>query len=139
VAVALPSVAGVAHVIGAYLAADRLTGGLRTLSRSPGLRRALGGSEPELRLVHLVVPAVGAALWWLITVPVGGAHLGGVEILLVAGVVGAVYRAATRPPMVHGGAVVETPFGLIPVDLLRQLTRGLDVLAVLVIAQTLLT
>jgi hypothetical protein len=34
---------------------------------------------------------------------------------------------------------VETPFGLIPVDLLRQLTRGLDVLAVLVIAQTLLT
>ncbi|MCW2637892.1 MAG: hypothetical protein JWP76_198 [Dactylosporangium sp.] len=139
VAVALPSVAGVTHVIGAYLAADRLTGGLRTLSRSPGLRRALGGSETALRLVHLVVPAVGAALWWLITVPVGGAHLGGVEILLVAGVVGAVYRAATRPPMVHGGAVVETPFGLIPVDLLRQLTRGLDVLAVLVIAQTLLT
>jgi hypothetical protein len=139
VAVALPSVAGAAHVIGAYLAADRLAGGLRTLSRAPGLRRALGGGETEVRLVHLVVPAVGAALWWLITAPVGGAHPGGVEILLVAGVVGAVYRAATRPPMAYGGAAVETPFGLIPVDLLRQLTRGLDVLAVVVIAQMLLT
>jgi hypothetical protein len=138
VAVALPAVAGSAHVIGAYLAADRLTAGLRTVGRSPGLRRALGGGDTALRLVHLVVPAAGAALWWLVTAPVGGAHLGAVEILLVAGVVGAVYRAATRPPMAYGGTVVETPFGLIPVDLLRQLTRGPDVLAVLVIAQNLL-
>jgi hypothetical protein len=139
VAVALPPAAGVAHVVGAYLAANRLAGGLRALSGAPGLRRALGGGDMELRLVHLAVPAVGAALWWLITAPVGGAHLGAGEILLVAGVVGAVYRAATRPPMAYGGAVVETPFGLIPVDLLRQLTRGPDVLAVLVIAQSLLT
>jgi hypothetical protein len=139
-ALALPSVAGPAQVVGAYLAANRMAGGLRSLSRSPGLRRALGGSDTGLRLVHLVVPAVGAALWWLVTAPVGGPHLsGGMEVLLVAGVVGAVYRAATRPPMSYGGAVVETPFGLIPVDLLRQLTRGLDVVAVLVIAQNLLS
>jgi hypothetical protein len=137
-ALALPEVAAPAHVFGAYLAANRLAGGLRALSRSPGLRRALSGSDTGLRLVHLVVPAVGAALWWLVTAPVGGARLGGVEVLLVAGVVAAVYRAATRPPMAYGGAVVETPFGLIPVDLLRQLTRGLDVVAVLVIAQNLL-
>jgi hypothetical protein len=137
-ALALPSVAGPAHLVGAYLAANRLAGGLRALSRAPGLRRALGGSDTGLRLVHLVVPAVGAALWWLVTEPVGGPGLGGMEVLLVAGVVAAVYRAATRPPMAYGGAVVETPFGLIPVDLLRQLTRGLDVLAVLVIAQNLL-
>jgi hypothetical protein len=139
VAVVLPPAAGVGHVIGAYLAANRLAGGLRALSRAPGLRRALGGADTELRLVHLVVPAVGAALWWLITAPVGAAHPGTLEVLLLAGVVGAVYRAATRPPMAYGGAVVETPFGLIPVDLLRQLTRGPDVVAVLVIAQSVLT
>jgi hypothetical protein len=138
VAVALPSLAGSAHVLGAYLAADRLTGGLRALSRSPGLRRALGGGDTELRLAHIVVPAVGTALWWLITEPVGGAHLGWVEVLLVLGVVGAITRAGTRPPLAYGGAIVDTPFGMIPVDLLRQLLRGPDVLAVLVIAQILL-
>jgi len=138
VAVAVPAAAGVAHLIGAYLAANRLTGGLRTLSRSPGLRRALGGGETELRLVHLVVPAIGAGLWWLVTAPAGAALAGSVQVLMVLGVIAAVYRAATRPAMAYGGAVVETPFGLIPVDLLRQLGRGPDVLAVLVIAQSLL-
>ena len=39
------------------------------------------------------------------------------EVLLgvtvfVIGVVAAMYRAATRPPMSYGGAVLETPFGL---------------------------
>jgi hypothetical protein len=62
-----------------------------------------------------------------------------VEILLLAGVVAAAYRAATRPPMAYGGAAIETPFGLIPVDLLRQVTRGLDVLAVVIVVQTLLS
>nr|WP_240942369.1 DUF6297 family protein [Planosporangium thailandense] len=136
-AVALPPAAGAAHVVGAYLAAGRLTGGLRAVSRAPGLRRALGGGDTGLRLVHLVIPTLGVALWWLVTMPVAGVHPGLSGILMVAGVVAAVYRAATRPPMAYGGVVVETPFGLIPVDLLRQLTRGLDVLAVLVIAQSL--
>jgi hypothetical protein len=139
VAVAVPSVAGVTHLIGAYLAAGRLSGGLRAVCRSAGLRRALGVSDAGLHMVHLVVPVLGTALWWLLTVPAGGLHLGQLEPVFVIGVVAAVYRAATRPPMSYGGAVVETPFGLIPVDLLRQLTRGPDVLAVLVIAQTLLT
>ena len=138
VAVALPTVAGSAQVVLAYLAADRLTGGLRAVSRSPGLRRALGGGEIPLRLIHLVVPAVGAALWWLLTTPTGGTEPGWVAAVLVAGVVGAVYRAATRPPLAYGGAIVDTPFGMIPVDLLSQLFRGPDVLAVAVIAQILL-
>ena len=29
----------------------------------------MGGGERALRLVHLVVPALGTALWWLATLP----------------------------------------------------------------------
>ena len=137
-AVAVPSMAAIAHLVGGYLAADRLTGGLRTVCRSPGLRRALGGDEITVRLAHLVVPALGAVAWWLVTVPVGGAPPAVLQVVLVAGVIAAVYRAATRPPMRYGGAVVDTPFGLIPVDLLRQIVRGPDLLAVLIVVQWLL-
>jgi hypothetical protein len=34
--------------------------------------------------------------------------------------------------------MVDTPYGLIPVDLVRQVLRGLDVVAVLVFLQLLL-
>jgi hypothetical protein len=132
IAIAVPSIAWVTRLVGAYLAANRLTGGLRTVSRSQGLRRALGGSDATLRLVHLVVPWIGAVLWWLLTWP-AGPHLAGVEPLIVVGVVAAAYRAATRPPMAYGGAAVDTPFGLIPVDLIRQVIRGPDVLAVAIV------
>ncbi len=137
IAIAVPSVAWVTRLFGAYLAANRLTGGLRTVNRSPGLRRALGGSDGTLRLVHLVVPWVGAVLWWLLTWP-AGPHLAGVEPLIVVAVVVAAYRAATRPPMAYGGAAVDTPFGLIPVDLIRQVIRGPDVLAVAIVLWSLL-
>ncbi len=139
VAVVAPSLAAPAHVVGAYLAAGRLAGGLRTVARSPGLRRALGGDELRLRLVHLALPALGTILWWALTFPAGGPPLGPAEILLVAGVVAAAYRAATRPPMSYGGALIETPIGLVPVELIRQLARGPDVLAVVMIAQALLS
>jgi hypothetical protein len=137
IAITVPSVAWVTRLAGAYLAVNRLTGGLRTVSRSPGLRRALGGSDSTLRLVHLVVPWLGAILWWLLTWP-AGPHLAGVEPLIVVGVVVAAYRAATKPPMSYGGAAVDTPFGLIPVDLIRQVIRGPDVLAVVIVIWSLL-
>ncbi|GAA1739531.1 DUF6297 family protein [Luedemannella helvata] len=139
VAVAVPSVAGPARVIGAFLAATRLTGGLRTLTRSPGLRRAVGGGNAAVRLVHLVVPAAGAGLWWLATAPVGPVLPAWATIGTLLGVVFAAYRAATRAPLDYGGAYAVTPFGTIPVDLLRQLLRGPDVIAVLVLVSYLLT
>jgi hypothetical protein len=77
-------------------------------------------------------------VWWLVTLPAGGGHRGGAEVALVALVIFGVYRSATRPPMRYGGATIDTPFGLIPIDLLRQLTRGFDVLAVAIIIQSLL-
>jgi hypothetical protein len=139
VAVAVPSVAAGAHIVLGYLAATRLTGGLRAVSRSPGLRRLLGGRDAVLRLVHLVVPAAGTLVWYLATVPAVRPGLVGLDLLLVPGIIFAAYRAATRPPVRYGGPVAETPFGTLPVDLLRQVLRGPDVIAALVVLQLLLT
>lgn len=129
VGLVVPSAVGATRIILAYVAAGCLMGGLRTLSGSRGLRRALGGSETEQRLSHLVVPALGTLLWWALTAPAGGVHLDVVELIMVAGVVGAAYRAATRPPLSYGGAVFETPMGLFPMELVIQLARGPEVLS----------
>ncbi|MFD6568475.1 DUF6297 family protein [Micromonospora profundi] len=134
-ALALPGLAGAAQVVFAYLATDRLTGGLRSISRSPGLRRALGGSDNLLRGIHVVVPAIGAGLWWLLTLPTVEAGPPWLAPTLALGVVAAAWRAGTRPPINYGGATVNTPFGMVPVDLLRQGSRGPALLAVLVLVQ----
>lgn len=136
VAVALPSIEASAHLILAYLAANRLASGLRVLGRSPGLRRSLGGRDGELKLAHLVVPGIAGIIWYLAALP-AVRTFGWIDVLLMAGIILAVYRAATRPPIRHGGPVAETPFGLIPVDLLRQLFRGPDVVGVLVLVELL--
>ncbi|MEH1169026.1 DUF6297 family protein [Micromonospora sp. CPCC 205539] len=137
-ALALPGLAGAAQVVFGYVAADRLTGGLRSISRSTGLRRALGGSDNALRAIHLIVPAVGAGLWWLLTTPTVHGGPPWLAPMLALGVVAAAWRAATRPPIDYGGATVNTPFGMIPVDLLRQGARGPALLAVLVLFQIML-
>ncbi|GAB3937723.1 hypothetical protein GCM10027614_16490 [Micromonospora vulcania] len=137
-ALALPGLAGAVQVVFGYLAAGRLTGGLRSISRSPGLRRALGGSDNALRAIHVVVPAVGAGLWWLLTLPTVHGGPAWLAPALALGVVAAAYRAATRPPIDYGGATVNTPFGMVPVDLLRQGSRGPALLAVLVLGRMLL-
>jgi hypothetical protein len=137
VALVAPEFAGVAHLILAYLATNRLTAGLRTLARSPGLRRALGGEEMRVRLTHLVIPATGTVVWWLATWPtIGGSHAS-LEFFLTAGVVAAAYRAATRPPLSYGGVVMETPFGLLPIDLVLQLARGPDLLGAVIVLRLL--
>lgn len=135
VAVALPSIEQSAHIVLAYLATGRLAGGLRAISRSPGLRRSLGGHDIVLRLAHLVVPAVGALIWYAATLPVIRTGPGGIDALLLIGVIAAAYRAGTRPPMRYDGVVVDSPFGMIPVDLVRQILRGPDLVAVLVVLQ----
>lgn len=135
VATAVPALAATVQVLGAYLVAERLAGGLRAVCRSAGLRRSLGGTDATLTAVHLALPAAAAALWWLATLPAAGTGPLWLPFVLVTGVVAAVYRSATRPPMVYGGAVAETPFGTIPVDLIRQVVRGPDLLALLVVIQ----
>lgn len=138
VAALSPPVAGVSRVIGAYLAAGRLTGGLRTVAGSAGLRRALGGDNLTVRLLHLVVPALGTAVWWAITSPAGGPHVGTAALVVVGGVVAAAYRGATRTAMSYGGSAFETPFGMFPVEILLQLARGPDLLGAVIILQLIL-
>ncbi|GMV07275.1 MAG: hypothetical protein AMXMBFR53_35500 [Gemmatimonadota bacterium] len=129
--VVAPEGEGVIRLVLAYLAASALANGLRTLSRSPGLERALGGNQAQARLVHLVIPTLGTALWWALTASHGGDPTGpGGDLLLVSGVVCAVYRGSTRPPMAYDGAVAETPLGLLPVGPMAQSLRGLDVLGI---------
>ncbi|MEV0940915.1 DUF6297 family protein [Micromonospora wenchangensis] len=137
VAVALPSIAGPAHLVLAYLSTGRLTGGLRAVSRSAGLRRSLGGSDTLLRLTHLVVPGVGATVWYLATLPALRPVPVALDAVLLLGVVTAAFWAGTRPPMRYGGAMVSTPFAMVPVDLVRQVLRGPDLVAVLVVVQLL--
>lgn len=137
VALVAPTAVGVSRLLLGYFAAGRLMSGLRTLSGSAGLRRALGGGEWEQRLTHVIVPALGTALWWAATAPAGGVHLDGLELILVAGVVAAAYRGATRPPVSYGGAVFETPMGLFPMELVIQLARGFDVLGAVLLVRLL--
>lgn len=133
-AVFAPAAVGSVRIVAAYLGADRLAGGLRTVCRSPALRRSLGGTDAALRRIHLVVPAAGLAIWWLSSVPAGGAPTTlAVTLILTAGVLAAVYRTATRKPMSYDGGLADSPFGPIPTNLLRQTVRGPDLVAVMVL------
>jgi hypothetical protein len=137
VAIVAPSVASVTQVLGAYLATKRLAGGLRTISRSRALRRSLGGHDLTLRLIHLVLPALGVIGWWLVTAPTSGGTPWILDAILLAGIVLAIHRAITRPPLSYSGVVMETPFGPIPMDLVRDLGRGPDLLAAVMLIRLL--
>jgi hypothetical protein len=125
--VSLPPIAvGPVQLLGAYLAADRLAGGLRTIAGSAALRRSLGGTDASLKTIHLVLPAVGAIVWCALTsfaLPLAPSVT---TVISAAGAVLMVYALATRPPMDYGGGspIFETGFGAVPVNLIRQLVRG---------------
>lgn len=123
------------RIFAGYLAVDRLAGGLRYVCRSAALRRALGGGDGELRVAHLVVPSLGLAFWWAATAPVGGWSNPVLTAVLAVGVLAAVYRGAGRRPISYAGMAVDTPFGLLPLDLIRQVLRGPDVLAVVLVVE----
>ncbi|MFD0657829.1 DUF6297 family protein [Thermocatellispora tengchongensis] len=125
------------HTVTAFLAVDRLAGGLRVVSRSPAIRRALGGSDLSLTLAHLVVPAAGAVLWSAGTVVL----VPGVPVLTAAvsavGAPAVAYRVATRPPLDYSSPVVDVGlFGPTPLGLVVQLLRGPALLAGLALLQT---
>ncbi|QKW35551.1 hypothetical protein HUT06_17165 [Actinomadura sp. NAK00032] len=113
------------HMVAAFLAVDRLAGGLRLVARSPAIRRALGGSDRSLMLAHLVVPAAGAVVWSAVT----AATVPGVSALTAAlsaaGAVAVGYRAATRPSLDYSGGLIDLGlFPPIPMGLFLQLARG---------------
>ncbi|NRN69584.1 hypothetical protein GC106_68410 [Kibdelosporangium sp. 4NS15] len=104
------------------IAVSPFAAGLRDIGRSAVLRRNLGGSDAGLRLVHLVAPVVSAVAWTLITSPATGFVVA--SLIVPVGAVGFAYRRATQPPTDYSGAAVDTPFGMVQPDLIRQLVRG---------------
>jgi Family of unknown function (DUF6297) len=140
--VVAPGAAAPVRVVAGYLATERLCAGLRAVCRSPSLRRALGGTDRLLLATHLVVPASALGVWWVLTLPARGAlagsPIGWSELFLALGVLFAAYRAASRRPTRYDGPAIDTPFGLVQPDLVRQLVRGFDVLAIVALAAFLL-
>ena len=140
-AVSLPPIAvGPVQLLAAYAASDRLAGGLRTISGSAALRRALGGTDASLKIIHLVLPAVGAIVWCAITAAALPLVPTTTTVISAAGAVIVVYAMATRPPMNYGGGGgLDSPFGSMPVNMIRQLVRGPAILVGLAALQLIAT
>jgi hypothetical protein len=120
----------------AAVATGRLARGLREVCRSVPLRHALGVGDGRVHLVHLVVPAMGATAFVGVCGATGVAGLSWpVAAIAVVAAVAVVYRRATMPPPVWTGAYVDTPFGVIPADLVPQVLRGPLLLSVALLAQ----
>jgi hypothetical protein len=135
VALVWPVAVDPVRIVAGYLAVDRLASGLRYVCRSEALRRTLGGTDADLRIAHLIVPSLGLAVWWAATAPVSGWSNPVLATVLAVGVLAAVYRGAGRRPISYAGMAVDTPFGLLPLDLIRQVLRGPDVLAVVLVVE----
>lgn len=119
-----PRVVPIAQLLGATLAAGGLADGLRAVAGSAGLRRTLGGTNPELLAVHCVGLAVVAVAWTLLTAPAGGSVVS--LVLVPVSAVAVVLRFATRPPRSFGGSMVDTGVGLGPlsVQMVMEVSRG---------------
>ncbi|TCO50640.1 hypothetical protein EV192_11317 [Actinocrispum wychmicini] len=117
------------QLVAATAAVSPLATGLRNVCRSPGLRRSLGGTDAGLRLVHLAVPAVLALVWTALTLPAASTVA---TVLAPVGAVAYTYRRATAPPVDYDWTAVDSPFGLVPPNMLRQLLRGPLLLVLLV-------
>jgi len=132
--VAVPTLPGPVLVgVGSYLALTPFGAGLGVLWRNPGRRRWLGSSSRELVLAHGLlltgVAVVWAALLWVALLALGTTFsaLSWVTVVLA---VASVLRTVTRQPVDYSSAgFVDTPAGPMPANLVRQLFRGPDLLA----------
>ncbi|WP_156378173.1 DUF6297 family protein [Williamsia sp. Leaf354] len=121
----LTSIAPVVATVLAYRAGCAWACGLRRLTEVPALRRALGGSDPEVTAIHAVVPVSGVvlccavmALTWQLSLP---------AVLVVAvGSAFATVRRATRPDLPFDAPVYVTgQGGATQPLLLLAMVRGL--------------
>lgn len=127
------------HLIAAFVATDRLAAGLKAVCRSAAIRRMMGVPDGFLRLAHLVVPAVGAVGWCLLTVPFTPHVSWLTGVVSAIGAVAVVYRIATRPPLDYGVAAIDFGvLGPVPIGLVLQLSRGPVLLYLLCVLQVIL-
>jgi Family of unknown function (DUF6297) len=132
-----PALAALALVTG-YCLVLPVAGTLRQLTANPGLRAQFAPRDRWLAFASLAACLVASVVWTAMVAPGlgGGAAL---AVLIAAGLTAAVYRTVTRPPLEYFGPLVPTPFGDLPLDLFRQLVRGLLLLAVLIAVTALVT
>jgi hypothetical protein len=107
----------------AYRAGGAVASGLRAVTTTPALRRALGASPTQMMLAHSVIPATAVLAWAVVAaMTVGGVSPLGWGVIVV-GAIAATVRRATRP---------ETPWDA-PVYVTGQggVTQPLLVLALL--------
>lgn len=120
--VLVPLAAGLA----CFVAVRPLMDGLRSVSRSPGLVRALGMAPRELRIAMSVVPAVFAGVWSVLLLP--ALQHPSVAFAVAVGALSGVVRQASAQPPSYAGPLVATPMGAVPPGLFSQPIRGFDLL-----------
>jgi len=119
-----PAAAVLLHIVAAFVAVRPFSRGLEQVCGSAALRFVLGVSDRYLRALHLVVPVTVAVLWSVVTAPAAGRFAVVAAPLAVFGAVATIYRLATRADPDYGGVLIDTPLGVIPADLVRQVSRG---------------
>ncbi|MFI1460916.1 DUF6297 family protein [Nocardia carnea] len=126
-AVGTPLLVALTALGGSFWIAMLFSAGLRDICGDPALRVLLGAGDRVLRRPMLIVPAAAlgltAALTVLATGPVAAA-------ISTAAAALAAYRIRTRSALSYEGLLLITTTGPLPVDLIRQLIRGLPILAV---------
>jgi hypothetical protein len=115
-----------------------MLGGLRVLTRSGGLARALPFSLAQLKLASIAVPSIVAVLWAMATTAAFRGFGAGAEIKAIteaaaiavataaAGLLGAI-RWTQAKGVDFGAPMVSTQAGAFPPGLMTNLFRGFDV------------
>ncbi|NNH68960.1 ABC transporter permease [Nocardia uniformis] len=120
--------------LGALLAVTlAFSAGLRDLCADADLRVLLGAPDYVLRLPFLVIP-MGAALLATAAIAAVPESEPAALVISLVGAVSAAYRLRTRPSLSYDGLLLETGYGHVPIDLIRQLMRGPDALLVAAVA-----
>ena len=117
----------------AYRAGSAVSSGLRALTTTPALRRALRVAGGQIMLSHSIIPAAAVVVW---AVP-AALTVGGVSpvawVVIVLGAIAATVRRATRPELPWDAPVYVTGQGGVAQPLLMlAMMRGH--LAVVVVA-----
>lgn len=133
-----PALAALALILG-YFVTLPLASTLKQLASGPGLRAQFGHQDRWLGRASAGACLLGAAGWAAITAPGLAASARIVlTVVMTVGLAAVVCRTVTRPPLDYSKPPVPTPFGDLPLDLWRQLFRGLLLLATLIVVVVLI-
>ncbi len=120
-----------------FVAGLPLLTGLRVVTRTPSLVRAMPFTAASARRSMLVVPATALLLFGLATTPalheaVGTTWVRSVELGLTVGfcALAAAVRWVTGRPPDYARPLVSTPAGGVPTNLYGSIVRGFDILLV---------